>query len=746
MRKIVFSPLLVLLASFLSLAACERPGENIGGPVRPLIDGEHALDVLTETKDLAVPPALGGNRFLSGWWPWKTPRGQVVLSPTGPEARLEIVSLGGGRPRTLVIDLLDGPAGGQVRVKAAGRAAGTFPVRNPIEVPLPADLPLGRVPIDLAFDPGPHNVVAAAVRPFLPAGEVRVQGKDVAQSGDSLVDFVRPAIPNARLMGDFVPPDHPEPGQRFELILEREDGTPIRHFSWSPSFWNRLRGTRAISLPLGDAEGLARSRLVRVRLLARGTGPAGRWQRLALAGGTAAPAVSASPSPKAAVLKPPPRLVILYVMDALRADTVGCLGGPPGLSPTLDALAREGMSFFNHRSVAPNTLPSTKALFTGRAFVSRGGWKLMPEDGPTLAEMFRRAGYHTGLFSGNPYVSSAYQTDRGFEHAAREVLMEGDEEEPGPGYNDSAARAHTAALAWLRSLPPGSKAFLYIHTIHPHNPYDPPEPHRSRWTAGIPSRIDGSTGTLTAIQHGRLTPTEPDRRRLRGLYNASFAYNDAELAGFLKEVSFWAPPRDTLVAVTADHGEEHFDHGGVLHGFTLYKEMLRIPLILWAPGRLPAMPVKARTSTLDLHATLRQLCGLQAPPGAPAVSGRPLLAVAQGADSGEEIHLAAASSLKGGIYAAIAGRWKVIWAPRAGLGWGQGEGIGHGHDPEYLFDLDADPGETVNLAGHGDLTAAWARSRLLAWIEGGRGDDGEAKEAPVDPETLNRLRALGYIN
>jgi arylsulfatase A-like enzyme len=744
MRKILpalFYPLLFVLL----LTACERPGESVGGPVRPLIDGEHALDVLTEKKDLALPPALGGNRFLSGWWPWKSPQGQVVLSPTSTEARLEIVSLGGdsqkpATPRTLVIGLLDEKTGGQVRVRAAGRAVGTFPVRDPIEVPLPADLPLGRVPIDLTFDPGPHNVVAAAVRPFLPEGQVRVQGKDVVQTGDSLVDFVRPAIPGARLAGTFVPPDPPQPGQRFELILEREDGTPIRHFSWSSSLWNRLRGTRAISLPLGDAEGLARSRLVRVRLLARGAGLAGRWERLALAGGTA-PAPSSSPAPKAAaVLKPPPRLVILYVMDALRADTVGYLGGPPGISPTLDGLAREGMAFYDHRSVAPNTLPSTKALFTGRAFVSRGGWKLGPEDGPTLAEMFRQAGYHTGLFSGNPYVSAAYQTDRGFEHAAREVLMEGDAGAERP--NRNAAKAHAAALAWLRTLPPGSKAFLYFHTIHPHNPYDPPEPYRSRWTDGIPSRIDGSTATLTAIQHARLTSTEPDRRRLRGLYNASFAYNDAELADLLKAVSFWAPPGETLAAVTADHGEEHFDHGGVLHGFTLHREMLRIPLVLWAPGRLPVMAVKASTSTLDLHTTLRELCGLKPP----ATGAHSLLAIARGADNGEDVHLAAASSLKGGIYAAIAGRWKVIWAPRSGLGWGQGEGIGRTHDPEYLFDLEKDPGETVNLAGHGDLAAAWARSRLLAWIESQRPEGNETKDAPVDPETLSGLRALGYVN
>ena len=656
----------------------------------------------------------------------------MVLTPSAPEARLEIVNLD-RRPRALILDLLEATPG-QVRVTAGGRAVGSFPLRDPLEVPLPADLPLGRVVIDLAFSPGEHNVVAAAVRPVLPEGQVLVRGKDLVQSGDSLVDVVRPAIPGARLVGAFVPPEEPRPGQSFELTLEREDGTPIRHFAWSPSFWNRMHGSRTIALDLGDAEGLAGSRLVRVRLLARGAGPAGRWAGLALAGGAGSQEAppAASPMP-VSTEKTPPRLVILYVLDALRADTVAHLGGPPGISPVLDRLAREGVTFRGHRSVAPNTLPSTKALFTGHAFVSRGGWKLDPADGPTLAEMFRQAGYHTGLFSGNVYVSAAYQMDRGFEHAANEVLIEGYTAAEHPAHNENAARAHASALAWLRTLPPGARAFLYLHVIHPHNPYDPPEPFRSRWTAGIPSRIEGSTETLTAIQHGRLTASPDDRRRLRGLYDGSLAYADAEIGRFLEEAAAVVPPRETLVAVTADHGEEHFEHGGILHGFTVYEEMLRIPLILWAPGRLAHAEVKEETSTLDLHAALRELSGLKKVDSTDSTRDP------------EGVRFVAASSVKGGIYAASAGRWKVVWAPRVGLGWGQGEAIGRSHDPEYLFDLAADPGETVNRAGHGDLAAAWLRSRLLAWIEGKR-EEGDEKGAPVDAETLSRLRALGYVN
>ena len=736
---------LPLLSLLLLLGACgpARPS----GETRFLLDGDHAPDVLTERKDISNPPALGGNRFLSGWWPWKE-GGTLVLSPITPEARMEIVHLE-RRERTLVLDLLQEAAtqGRKVRVTADGRDLGAFPLTDPVEIPLPADLPLGRVPLKMSFEEGSRGVIAAAVRPILAEGKVRRWKTDLIQSGTSAVDLVRPVSGGETLVGSFIPPTDPKPGQRFDLVITREDGSPIRRFTWAPSFWNRLRGTRSFSYRIGNVQGF-----IRVRLWAHGVGPAGRWKELRLVGGEGTERTQGTPRTQKKEKAEPPRLVILYVNDALRADTVGALGGPPGISPTYDRLAREGLLFRAHRSVAPNTLPSTKALFTGRTFVSRGGWKLEPEDGTTLAEMFRAAGYHTGLFSGNVYVGPSYKTDRGFEHVAEEVqidgLIGGAPAVIHAAYNDNAEQAHAAALAWLRTLPPGEKAFLYIHTIHPHNPYDPPEPFRTRFTQGIPSTIDGSTPTLTGIKAQRVVPNDADKRRLRGLYQGSFSYNDDQLGRFLAQAAAFARPEETLVTLTADHGEEIFEHGGVLHGFTVYEEMLRIPLVLWAPGRLQAGEVSARTDTLDVHATLVELCGLKPPKDHPA-EGRSLLAVSRDEGDGveEDVRLAAGSSVKGGIYAAYAGRWKLIWAPRVGIGWGLGDGAGRSRDPEYLFDLKADPRETKNLAGQGDLAAAWLRSRLLAWIEHNRQDEEEpAGSQAVNPETLNKLRALGYVN
>ncbi|MES1243355.1 MAG: sulfatase [Acidobacteriota bacterium] len=711
----------------LALAGCEKEEP---GSVRLLMDGEHAADALVEDREIARPPALGGNRFLTGWWPSRKGK-ELLLRPEPPRARLQVVNLG-NTPRTLYLDLKQAPAGGNVRVRAAGRDLGAFPVADPTEIRLPADLPEGRVNLDLAFD-SDVRVVGAGIRPALPAGKVASRGADIVQAGDSLVDIVRRVTPGTELTGTFVPPDSPEKGQRFEITVLLEDGSPVRRFAWSPSLWNRLLGRKTILLPLGQTDGW-----VRIRLRARGAGPAATWKRLGLRGEEQEPAPAA---PREAA-SPKPRLVIVYVMDALRADTVGALGGPPGVSPTYDRLAREGMLFRNHRSVAPNTIPSTKAFFTGRPFVDRGGWKLLPEDGPTLAEMFRAAGYHTGLFSGNVYVSPAYGTDRGFEHVAEEVLIDGYSAEAKPPFNDNAARAQAAALRWLASLPKNERAFLYIHTIHPHNPYDPPEPFRSRYTAGIPSTIDGSTETLWDVKQKRRAATAADRKRLRGLYNGSFAYNDAMLAGFVEQLAAWAPKEETLLALTADHGEEHFEHGGILHGFTLFEEQLRIPLLLWAPGSIRPARVDQRTDTLDLHATLVDLCGLQEKN---ETSGRELLRVARG-ETGDYIHRAAASSVRGGIYSALHGRWKMVWAPRTGVSWGQGDSLGRSREPEYLFDLEKDPGERVNLAGDGDLEAAWLRERLLAWVKKNRGASARSEEQPVDQKTLERLKALGYAN
>jgi arylsulfatase A-like enzyme len=428
-------------------------------------------------------------------------------------------------------------------------------------------------------------------------------------------------------------------------------------------------------------------------------------------------------------------------MDALRADAIGLHGSSGGASPTLDRLGAEGVVFRRHFSVAPNTPISTRALFTGQLFLDATGPP--PEGTPTLAELFRGAGFRTGAVSSNPYLSESQGLMRGFDQVEFLEFREDFRSGAPPTPNDSADQVHRAALAWLDGLEPEVRALLYLHTLHPHNPYTPPDPFPARFAQSDRSAIDGGTKTLVGIRDGAIDPTPEDQGRLRDLYLANLAYNDQRLAELLIEIERRYEPGEVLLVVTSDHGEELFDHGGVLHGYTLYDEMIHVPLIFWWPGYLAPRTVDGLTDALDLHVTLREL--VERAPGAGVDGGESLWGAMVGADRRRRTVRFAATAGNRRIAMARSESWKLILAPNRGLEWGMGRGRGANSDAEYAFRIATDPDERINLAGTASLELAWLRSRLLAcwarWSE--RRPDSPPTE--VDEETRRRLRALGYM-
>jgi hypothetical protein len=249
------------------------------------------IEVLVESDRFAPPPSAAGNRFDAGWQVRRLSGGEALL-PVAGSGRLLAVNLGEEEPRTLTLDFArEGlPEGGRLSVRTGDRElaqatlhAGAMPLR----VRLPEDLPVGEVPLDLVFGQAAQAGVPALyhawLTPALPAGGARVDGADVVMAGNCLVYLRCQLAGQEALVGTFVPPADARPGQRFELSVERPDGTPIRRFGWRPSFWNRLRGARTFELPLRGARGP-----VRVRLISRagdagsaGGGP-GRWRDLCL--------------------------------------------------------------------------------------------------------------------------------------------------------------------------------------------------------------------------------------------------------------------------------------------------------------------------------------------------------------------------------------------------------------------------------------------------------------------------------
>ncbi len=282
-----------------------------------------------------------GNRFEAGW-ERRSIGGREALVPISGSGRLLAVNLGEEVVRTLTLDLVRAglPEGERLSVRTGDRELARAVLRAaalPLRVRLPEDLPVGAVLLDLVFAPaaagsgiasngsggssgnggrsgkggaggaavpsGPPAPLGAGLvpalhgaglTPALPAGSARVEGADLVMAGNCLAYLRCQLGGREALVGTFVPPAAPRPGQRFELSVELPDGTPIRRYGWRPSFWNRLRGARSFELPLRGTRGP-----VRVRLISRagdagdartaadagdaaGPGPAGRWRRLGL--------------------------------------------------------------------------------------------------------------------------------------------------------------------------------------------------------------------------------------------------------------------------------------------------------------------------------------------------------------------------------------------------------------------------------------------------------------------------------
>lgn len=714
----------LLLAGVALLLGCGSDPTEI---TRPIIDDRHGAHVLTEGRVLSHPRSIEQNRLLRGWRFLAHPSGPQ-LQPVGNESVIEFTNLS-QRPRALVLEAAEHPPGASLSGRIEGRDLGTFSLSTRVEIPLPVELPVGRAVVTLAFsDPDDTRIARVAVTPIFRAGGAEIGYSLISQAGWSAVEVTRLVEPGARFAFDFVPPDAPEADQRFVVTVEGDPEGRREIFRWNARQKSARTGPQSIEVDLGAEAGV-----VRFLFAAKGRGPACRWENARIIGDR--PTLEAPPQPD---LGDPPRLVILYVMDALRADH---LGPERGLTPVLDRLTSAGVGFDNHFAVAPNTPPSTRALFSGLTMLDD---RQLPHPGPTrIAEVFRNAGYRTVSITGNPHLSEELDLGVGFESVRLLRVVEDHSPNAPPTVNNSAEILHAAALEWIGDLAPNERGFVYLHTMNPHNPYTPPPKIEARIAPPGPSQIDGRTRTLVAIRDRESTANSDDHQRLRQLYAAGVAYNDAELGGLMEAIGERMGPDVVLLMATSDHGDELFEHGGVLHGHSLYDELVRIPLTIHWPGRLTPKRISSPTTTLDLHASLVVLAG-----GSEGAStGSSLWSLALDPRISAPLHdlvFAAAPGIDGSTMVRSQRR-KLILAPRNGRNRGQGNSLGRSWDLEYVFDLESDPGETTNLSGRNDLELAWMRSRLAGWTMTQKALQPEPGVMAMSEETRKQLEALGYV-
>ncbi len=304
--------------------------------------------------------------------------------------------------------------------------------------------------------------------------------------------------------------------------------------------------------------------------------------------------------------------VLLIVVDTLRADHLGAYGYGPDTSPNLDRLlAGRGTVFEDATSQAPWTLPSVISYLTGRfpgeLARARSGEMGVPDGVPTLAERLAAAGYRTGAYVANPTVSAAGGFARGFETfwvppaVVASLSLHADEVE-------------RRARPWLDAHA-AEPFFLYLHFLDPHDPYASPDTggRRSPFYPAYKGKITGDMVHGVALGQVELSDPQRDRAQLRALYDSEIAYVDRKIGELLEAIDPEVLSR-TLVVLTADHGEELYDHGGWKHGQTLYQEQIHVPLMVRWDGRVAAgRRVSGAVRLLDLVPTVLDAAGLPAP-------------------------------------------------------------------------------------------------------------------------------------
>jgi arylsulfatase A-like enzyme len=388
-----------------------------------------------------------------------------------------------------------------------------------------------------------------------------------------------------------------------------------------------------------------------------------------------------------------PHPIIVLDICTLRADHLGCYGYERDTSPQIDALARESIRFEWAFSQAPNTAPSQASIFTGLYPATHGMVSddaRLPEEATTLAEALTEQGYVTAAFVDGGYLSGEFGLDQGFQHY---------DNSRGVGLSEIGPKA----IAWLEEH--ASENFLLlVHTYDAHAPYSPPKSHYDLFLEG----------TSDGLEHDK------------AMYDAEIRYVDDWIGRIMTKVRDLGLDERATVVLVSDHGEEFMEHGTLLHD-TIYSTVTRVPIMVRLPGGRNAGVISSIVETIDLMPTLLELAGAPPPPG---IQGQSMLPLISGQGQPPYLAFGESAFFGGQRFVAMGGYRMILTA--------DGDGA-------ELYNLLADPLELNDISAAEPDRVEVLRRKLDSWEEMVARSALGQETAPLDDETLEQLRSLGYV-
>lgn len=428
------------------------------------------------------------------------------------------------------------------------------------------------------------------------------------------------------------------------------------------------------------------------------------------------------PDSDARQLEPNRPNVLVYVVDTMRADHLGLYGYSRNVSPEIDEFGSQAYVFDQAMAQTSWTKPAVASIFTGLGTTAHGvnhREHRLPSRLLTMAELFSDASYSTVAFTTNAYFS----TDSGLRQGFDEFTLQ-------PARAD---RVHQQIFEWLDREDREDPFLLYVHTIDPHAPYDPPESFRREFAAEVEDPDAGSFEHIRGLAFGEIPRTPQTDQSLIRLYDAEIAYADRQFGLLLDDLRRRGLYDEMLILFVSDHGEGFYEHGIQGHGWDLYRESTQVPMILKLPGDDAGRRVRELAQQIDLLPTLLDLTSIEIPE---VVQGRSLASLLASEARSEADPIPVFSYLdyegrKG--MSVIYGQWKLI------------EPLSSSFAPSReLYDRLEDPDEQIDLSAQYPILAGYlaslVRQQLLELEQ-----LPEVESMEFDDQTRQQLKALGYF-